>query len=104
MLLLLLALEQVGDFEERSVEQRAIVVGKLDQPGLDDKPAELDQVTGAFAALHDPVAGVVPGDGVLKPVPCRCCPLRRAPERLELLAESRGCPQKTSPHRGCANR
>ena len=104
VLLLLLALELIGKFEERAIEQRAIVIGKLDQPGFDDESAELDQVTCPFAAPHDPVAGIVPGDGVLKPVPCRHRPRGRAPERRQLLSESRGCSQKTLPHRGCANR
>ncbi len=79
------ALEQIGEFEERAVEQRAIIVGKLDEPGFDDEPAELDQVTGPFAALHDPVPCVMTGDGVLKPMPCRRCPLGREPEGLQLL-------------------
>ncbi len=80
-----LALEQIGEFEKRAVEQCAVVVGKLDQPGFDDEAAEFDQVTGPFAALHDPVAGIVPGNGVLKPMPCRRRPLARGPERLQLL-------------------
>ena len=101
---MLLALEQIGEFEKRTVAQCAVVVRQLDQPGFDDEPAELDQVTSPFAALHDPVAGIVPGDGVLKPVPCRRRPLGRAPERLQILSESHGCLQKTSPHRGYANR
>jgi hypothetical protein len=42
-------------------------------------------VTGPFAALHDPVACVVPGDSVLKPMPCRRRPLGREPERFQLL-------------------
>ena len=83
---MLLALEQIGEFEKRAVEQRAIVIGKLDQPGFDDEPTEFDQVTGPFAALHDPVAGIVTGDGILKPVSCRRCPLGREPERLQLLS------------------
>ena len=49
------------------------------------KPAEFDQVTGPFATLHDPVARVVPGDGVLKPMLCRRRPFGREPERLQLL-------------------
>lgn len=84
-LLLLLTLELIGNFEERAVEQCTIVIGKLDQPGFDDEPTEFDQVTGPFAAFHDPVSGVVPGDGVLKPMPCRRRPLGREPERLQLL-------------------
>jgi hypothetical protein len=85
-LLLLLALEQIGEFEKRAIEQRAIVIGKLDQPGFDDETPELNEMTGAFAALHDPVPGVMPDDGVLKPMPCRCRPLGREPERLQLLS------------------
>jgi hypothetical protein len=42
-------------------------------------------VTGPFAALHDPVPRVVTGDGVLKPMPCRRCPLGRELEPLQLL-------------------
>jgi hypothetical protein len=80
-----LALEQICKFEKRAVEQCAVVVGKLDQPGFDDEPAEFDQMPGPFAALHDPVAGIVPGDGVLKPMPCSRRPLDRDPERLQLL-------------------
>ena len=80
-----LALEQIGEFEERAVEQCAIVIGKLDQSGFDDETAELDEMTGPFAALHDPVPCVVTGDGVLKPMPCRRRPLGREPERLQLL-------------------
>ena len=81
-----LALEEIGEFEERAIEQRAIVIGELDQPGLDDQAAEFDQVTGPFAALHDPVAGIMPSDGVLKPMPCRRRPLGREPEGLQLLS------------------
>ena len=80
-----LALEQIGEFEKRAVKQCAIVVRKLDQSGFDDEPAEFDQVTCPFAALHDPVPCVVTGDGVLKPMPCRRRPLGREPERLQLL-------------------
>ena len=84
-LLLPFTLEQVGEFEKRAVEQCAIVIGKLDQPGFDDEAAECDQVTGPFAALHNPVAGIVTGDGILKPMPCRRRPLGREPESLQLL-------------------
>jgi hypothetical protein len=75
------SLEQIGEFEEGAVEQCAIVVGKLDQPGFDDKAAEFDQVTGPLAALHEPVAGIVPSDGVLKPMPCRRRSVYRMLER-----------------------
>ena len=85
-LLMPLALEQIGEFEKRAVEQSAIVIGQFDQPGFDDEPAEFDQVTGPLAALHDPVSCVVTGDGVLKPMPCRRRPLGREPERLQLLS------------------
>ena len=81
-----LTLEQIGKFEKRAVEQCSIVIGKLDQPGFDDEPAEFDQMARPFPALHDPVACIVPGDGVLKPVPCRRCPFGRAPQRLQLLS------------------
>ena len=81
-----LALEQIGEFEKRAIEQCAVVVCKLDQSGFNDETPEFDQMTGPFAAFHDPVPCVVPGDGVLKPMPCRCCPLGREPESLQLLA------------------
>jgi hypothetical protein len=83
---LLVPLEQIGKFEERTVEQRPIVVGELDQSGLNDEPTEFDQMTGPFAALHDPIPRVVPGNGILKPMPCRRRPLGRVPERLQLLS------------------
>ena len=78
--------EQIGEFEESAVEQCAVVVCELDQSGFDDEPAEFDQVTGPLAALHDPVSCVVPGDGVLKPMPCRRRPLGREADCLQLLA------------------
>jgi hypothetical protein len=80
-----LALEHLGEFEQRAVEQCAVVVCQLDQPGFDDEPAEFDEMAGPFASLHDPVPCVVTGAGVLKPVPCRRRPLDREPERLQLL-------------------
>jgi hypothetical protein len=88
-LLLILAVELISNFEERTIEQCTIVIGQLDQPGFDDEPAELDQVTSPFTALHDPVACVMSRDGVLKPMPCRCRPFGRAPERRQLLSEPR---------------
>jgi hypothetical protein len=42
-------------------------------------------VTGPFAALHDPVASIIPSDGVLKPMPCRRRPLGREPESFQPL-------------------
>jgi hypothetical protein len=72
-----LALEQIGEFEKRAVEQCAVVVCQLDQSGFDDETPELNEMTGPFAALHDPVTRIVTGGGVLKPMPCRRRPLGR---------------------------
>ena len=80
-----LALEQIGEFDKRAVEQRAVVVSKLDQSGFDNETPELNEMTGPFAAFHDPVPCVVTGDGVLKPMPCRRHPLGREFESLQLL-------------------
>ena len=72
-------------FVEQAEDRRAIIIRQLDQPGLGDEAAKLDQLARSLAALHDPVAGIVTGDSVLKPVPCRRRPLGCAPECLQLL-------------------
>lgn len=44
----------IGDRKERAVENRAIVIGQIDEPGLDDESTEFDQVARAFAPRHGP--------------------------------------------------
>jgi hypothetical protein len=82
---LLFTLEQIGKFEERAIEQGAIIISKLNQPGFDGEPTEFDQMARPFPALHDPGAVIVPGDGVLKPMPCRRGPVRCLADCRELL-------------------
>src|SRR3546814_6713745 len=40
--------------EERAIEHGAVIIGEIDQPGFDDEPAKLNELTRAFAALHLP--------------------------------------------------
>ena len=53
------ALQSGGDLEERAIDHGAIVIGEDHQASLGDQPAELDQLAGAFAALHDPGSPVM---------------------------------------------
>lgn len=50
--------------KKRAVDGRAIVVSEFDQAGLLDEAAQLDQMAGAFAPLHDPAPRI-------SPTPCR---------------------------------
>jgi hypothetical protein len=43
-----------GQIEHRAIERCAIVVGQFDEAGLLDEAAQLYEMAGAFAALHDP--------------------------------------------------
>ena len=40
--------------DQYTEDRRAIIIGKLYQPGFDDEPAKLDQLTGPFAPFHLP--------------------------------------------------
>ena len=68
--------------EQRAVEGCAIVVGQLDQSGFLDEPAQLDQVTGAFAALHDPATPIGPRRQRFQPPRRRRRSLQRRRQRL----------------------
>lgn len=46
------------DLDQRAEDHRAIIVGQLDQAGFRDQSAELDQMPGSLAPLHDPVARI----------------------------------------------
>src|SRR3546814_12753704 len=46
--------------EERAIEHGAVIIGEIDQPGFDDEPAKLNELTRAFAALHLPFPRVMP--------------------------------------------
>ena len=62
-----------------------IVVGEINQPGLCNEAAELDQLSGPFASFDLPVAHVGACLDCLKPVP-RCCQLgERGPARAQFL-------------------
>lgn len=50
-----------GRFEQDAVEYGTIVIHKVDQTGLSDEPAKLDQLAGALAALHHPGSAITPG-------------------------------------------
>ena len=60
-----------GDGKKRTVERRAIIVRQLDQIGLGDQAAQLDQLPGSFAAFDLPFAHVGSRLCCLKPMPCR---------------------------------
>lgn len=62
-----LAAKKRGCVEQQPEHHRAIIVGQVDEAGLGDEPAELDQLAGALAPLHDPVAGILAGAIMLKP-------------------------------------
>lgn len=78
-MLTLIALQLVGDPEERSVDGGAIIVGQLDDARLDDKTAEFDQMSGALAALDLPSAHVMPSQ-------CRLVAIAGYPIALERRA------------------
>src|SRR3546814_13732571 len=60
--------ELLREIKEGAVQQRAVVVGELYEPGLGDEPAELDQMFGARAPCHDPLTIVVPRSCPTNPV------------------------------------
>ncbi len=53
--------ELVGKFEDGTIEGGAVVVHKIDKPGFNDEPADLNKMAGAFAPFHDPVSRVMFG-------------------------------------------
>jgi len=61
--LAIIAAQSRCGFRQQTKDHRAIIVGKIDQTGLGDQPAELDQLPGSFAPLHLPVAPITTGAG-----------------------------------------
>jgi hypothetical protein len=59
--LAVVALQHRRQGQEGAVERGAIIAGEIDEAGLLDETAELDQVTGPLAPLHDPGPRVEPG-------------------------------------------
>src|SRR3546814_10188600 len=49
-----IALRAGGQIEHRAIERCSIVVGPFDEPGFLDAAAQLSEMAGAFATLHDP--------------------------------------------------
>lgn len=58
--LALLITKQIADRKKCAVERGAIVVRELDQVGFDDEAAEFDQMPCALAAIHAPLARIMP--------------------------------------------
>ena len=58
-LLVSILLQPVRQFEEGAQQRRAIIVHQLDQPGLLDQAAELNQVSCARTPVLHPLAGVI---------------------------------------------
>ena len=58
-LLASLALQPGGAFDDRAEDDRAIIIGELDEPGFGDEPAKLDQLPRARAPGHHPRSRIV---------------------------------------------
>jgi len=68
-----------GTVAEQAQDHRTIIIGQLDQAGLCNKSAELDQMPGSFAALHNPVARIIAASYRQQPMLGRHrAPLRRS--------------------------
>ncbi len=80
----LLALELVGHPKQRAVDHSAIIAGQVHDPGLDDEPAEFDQMPGALAALDLPCAHVMPRQHRLMPVARRPVALEGRQRRAQM--------------------
>lgn len=75
--LALLAAQRRRALVEQAEDDRAVVVGQLDQASLHDEAAKLDQLTRSLAAFHNPVAPIIARDRRQQATPRR----RRAPTR-----------------------
>ena len=72
--------EVPGHVQERPEQGGAVVVQQLDQVGLEDEAAQLDQVSGALLSRLGPIAGVIACACGIEavafnhqpPQPCRC--------------------------------
>ena len=81
------AFQYVGQFEERSVEDGAVIAGEFDQTGFLHETAEFDQMSSTFAAFHDPFPRIGAHTLRLKPMSGRSRPFKCIPSCLDL------CPQ-----------
>src|SRR5579864_3322164 len=103
VLLTVLALEHRGDFQERAVEHGTIVAGEIDQTRFPNQSAELDQMPGALAPLHNPFPRVMSRTLRFKPMSGRYRSPNRLLDRREICPQTGGlCPEKT-PRRACAS-
>src|SRR3546814_12524047 len=64
-----IALRAGGQIEHRAIERCSIVVGQFDEPGFLDEAAQLYEMAGAFATLHDPSSRIGAALGGFNPVP-----------------------------------
>lgn len=84
------ATEPLGKVEKSTVEQRAIVVRHVNEAGLLDEAAELDQMSRAFASCHHPGPRIRSRLCCLKPVPRLPIPLCRPCQRQQRRATIAG--------------
>jgi len=70
-------------FVEQPEDHRAIVVGKIDEAGLGDQPAELDELPRTLAARHLPGAVVMTRLFRQQSVALRADPAERFPALLQ---------------------
>lgn len=89
-----MALELLGDPKHRSVNDGAIVIGQINDAGLEDETAEFDQMSGALAALDLPRAHVIASQG-------RLLSIAGCPVALERRA---GCAEMPEQHAGAGSR
>jgi len=81
--------EAIGELEEGTEEGGAIVLDELDQAGLLDEAAELDQVASAFAPCPDARAHVGAGPEGLQPMALSCGQTQPARRGLKLPTQHR---------------
>ena len=75
-----------NQLQQRTVDGRAIVIGEIVQAGFLDETAEFDQVTGAFATLHNPAPRISPTPRRFQPLDQRPIATLRQDCRRQQLA------------------
>lgn len=65
---MLLRLQPARQFQERAEQCGAVVIHKLDQPGLLHEATQLDELSGACASFLHPIAGIVASAGEGEPI------------------------------------
>ena len=89
--------EPLGDFEESAIDQRAVIVGDVDEPGFLYQAAELDQMPCALSSCHNPGPRVRSCSCGLKPVPRLPIPSCRPCQRQQHRATIAGLfPERTA--------